>query len=177
MWAFSCALALLALVSLVASAESADYSDDACPDQDGRAFIVDTPARAATIGNGFSLPSCALIIRTSIDPASMTRPTLRIAAKSVTIEGPVVVHNPIVDSRVVIVAQGGDIVVAGARVVALRDVVLECRAPDTCAVTVHRGSELRANRLVRTVARGVVKIDGALVTGGDVDAEGGGPPR
>jgi hypothetical protein len=153
---------------LLGPADAKDYVDDSCPDQGGTAFVVDSAEKAFTVANGYNLPSCHLIIRADVGGTQATTGTLRIVARSVTIDAPVTVRNPFVDSRVVISAHEGDILVSSGQIAARKDVWLECRAPDTCTVTVQKNAVLKAGRAVRTMARGAVRIQDAAVSGGEI---------
>jgi hypothetical protein len=164
-------MASLALLTVLAPAHASDYADDTCPDRGGSALVVDTPAKALTVANGFTRPACDLVIRTGFDGVSVTGSALRITARSIAIEGPLTMYNSLVDSRVILIAEDGDIVISSARVVALRDLWLECRAPATCTITVQKGSELRATRTIRTLARGVVKVDDSRLSGGELSVD------
>lgn len=163
-------LALLVGSALgTASVNAAYYADDACPDHRGTAYLVDTAARAATVANGFNLPSCHLIVRTSLDQSSFSSSMLSISAKSVTIEGAIDIAHPFPESRIVLTAHDGDVVVAGARLSAQSELRLQCLAPASCAVTVHRGAHLHAGRTIRTAARGAVKVEDAKLTTGEME--------
>jgi hypothetical protein len=166
------AIAIAVLLACPAPARAADYADDACPDRGGSALVVDTPAKAMTVANGFTRPTCDLIIRTGFDNASVTGFTLRITAKSITVEGPLTMQNTLVDARLVLIAADGDIVISNARLMARREVLLECHAPSNCGITVQKGSELRATRILRTVARGAVNVDdSSRISGGELNVD------
>lgn len=160
---------LTSVLVVATPAQSGNYLDDVCPDEGGRAFIVDTPAEALTIADDYNRPDCRLIIRTSLERAAVLGTTLHISAKSITIEGPLEIDNGLVDSRIVLSAADGDIAISGARISARKEIRLECLAPATCSVSVQKRSHLSASHAIRTVARGAVTIDDSKLASANLD--------
>jgi hypothetical protein len=155
---------------LAVPAYSGNYMDDVCPDEGGKSFIVDTSADALVVADNYNRPDCRLVIRTSIGRNHVSGSTLHISAKSITIEGPLEIENGLVDSRIVLSAADGDVSIAGARIIAQGEIRLECRAPATCAVGVSKHSLLRANRAIRTQARGSVTFDDVKMVAAETES-------
>jgi hypothetical protein len=167
-------LALGTLAILVAApAYSGNAIDDACPDEGGSAYIVDTAAEALTVANDYHRPDCRLIIRTSLDRSSITDSTLRVTAKSITIEGPLEITHPLVDSRIVLTAVAGDVVISNARLSARKEVWIECRSPATCTVSVHKSAQVNAARAIRILSRGSSAVEDAKLLSAELDVQRG----
>lgn len=171
-------LRLLAVVTVAVlsgldtGAVAGTFIDDVCPDNAGTTFFVDTVAEAAAVANGYNLPSCHLVIRTSLDPGAILDKALLIVARSITLEGPLDITHSLGESTLQLVASDGNIVVSQARI-AVRDMItLRCSAPSTCGVTIHRNSQIQAARTVRTSARGRVTVEDARIVGGELELRG-----
>jgi hypothetical protein len=171
---YTSGLAALALLTLiVAPAYAGNSVDDPCPDQGGTAFIVDSPMKASIVANTYHRPDCHLVIKTSLDRSTITDTTLRITAKSVTIEGPVEISNSRHRSRIVITAMNGDITITSARLLAKREVLLECLGPATCTVALHRNALVQAPKIIRILSQGTAAIEEGKLETVELDIERG----
>jgi hypothetical protein len=143
----------------------------ACPDTGGTEYIVDTPADATDLDEGYSNPTCNLIILTSIP--SIVGENYDLKAKSVTITGPgveIINSNP--SGEILIVAQNGNVAITEAVVKAVDKVFINCDNPANCTVTILNSevmsplSILDPGGEVRLRARGDVKVENSILYGG-----------
>jgi hypothetical protein len=167
-------LALMALLLLSAApAYSGNSADDPCPDQGGTAFVVDGPARAHIVANDYHRPDCRLVIKTDLERKTITDTTLRITAKSITIEGPLEITNPLPGSRIVLSAVDGDVTVTNARLRSRREILIECRAPATCTVALQKNALVQAPRIIRILSQGSAEVEEGRMETAELEIERG----
>jgi hypothetical protein len=165
---------MIVLLWVAPSAVAGNFLDDSCPDGGGQTFVVDTPLEAQSVANGYDLPSCNLVLRTSLDPAAITRPILQITAKSMTLEGPLEITNPLVESVIVLRVVDGHLTLSQARLMARDTIRLECHGKSACNISINGQSHLQASRVVRTIATGRLTIEDTRIVSGEIDARAGG---
>jgi hypothetical protein len=143
--AFIGAIALT--VAAVAQAEALNFADDVCPDTGGTEFIVDTPADAAVVQNGYVKETCTIIIRTSLNP---NEDNFLIRAKAIRVEGdgvtPLDIINAAAGGDIILHAVGGSISVANASVKAKDTIKLVCEFP-LCRIDVDDSSVIASPTL------------------------------
>jgi hypothetical protein len=165
-----CCLAVMAaLLGVATPGVAREFLDDVCPDAGGNAFIVDTPVEARSVANGYNLPTCHLVLRTSLDPGAIDHVLLQITARSITIEGPLEINNALVDSAIVLRVLDGDIALSQARLMARDTIRLECHGSTACNITIAKHSHLQAPRVIRVAARGRLTIEDTRIVGGELD--------
>jgi hypothetical protein len=138
-WALFVGIALL--ITIIPPAHAAlNFADDVCPDTGGTEFIVDTAPKAARVENGYSVTSCTIIIKISLNP---TDNNYIIKAKAISIEGdgvnPLDIINSAPGGDINLQATGGNILVTNASVKARDFVRLQCGSAN-CRIDVDDSS-------------------------------------
>ena len=166
--AFAMSIAFVIVGAGVAAAQ--------CPG--GTQFVVATPADAALVGDGYNDVNCDLIINTSVIP---TVANLSIRARTITIQGPdvndpakrVEIINTLPASKIFLHAQGGNIVMDQASVIARAAVQLTC-TPLTCDIIATLSDLIASSTLafggpggnLFVTANDVLNIQSSTVYGG-----------
>ena len=138
-----------------------------CP-ANGSTFVVDTPAEAALIADGFDCKFVHLEIRTSVTP---TIATLVINAATISVQGPLTIDNTFSsDSDIFLTAEGGGIIVNNATIRANDHLILECKS-NLCPITIDNSvistpiNPALTSGDTRAIAHGNVKITNSTFFG------------
>jgi len=179
------ALGILALMLAIGGQAGAlDFGDDDCANPDS---VIDTPAEAVRVANGYNCPGVDLVIKTSLNdnpPSDIVDGTLPITAKSITV-GPHV--NPVLQVEIIneepnsvmrLIAKNGDIIISQASIKARNFLEIRCDAPATCKVDVDDSEIIGSATLqavfpppsgvLRIVAQGDVELTNSIIFGGSL---------
>jgi hypothetical protein len=167
-------IAVLALVAGAGAAEAAIST--ACPDAGGTQYIVDTPADATDIQEGYTNNACDLIIRVDVFP---TLAEIFLRAKSITIDpAPSTTHITLINnnnptgSKVHLLAVNS-VVLNNADVRAPKEVEIKCSGP-ACTITITSSTVISSQNLecgdftgeVDIKANGDILIENSNIWGG-----------